>query len=267
MRSSSLWATLICVLSNFTDCFRVRIPQIRHFHSKCITKSGLVETPTTEPSIKSEITKILDSLLLIPDFSEVARNSTVPIIFTENSHILAHRNDYEAVINEKITTIGNATKLECVDGYLRPLIIAERQKRARMKLGMLLNKYTALLFLTFGMIFPDYLLAGAAARQLEHAIDLLSNRYIVIMIFGSQFMCSFSFVLLARRSMSTCWHALIAVSPRYSQSAVSQSVSVIVNTINIFLVDSTNWLYLLTDYFRSIHHSVEANSTSNPSRN
>lgn len=86
-------------------------------------------------NISNEISKIIESLLQIPNFAELVVNSTIPLILSDNAHILSHRNDYENVINDKIAGSTDTSKLEKVDAYVRPFVQSERQKRARMKLG------------------------------------------------------------------------------------------------------------------------------------
>jgi hypothetical protein len=112
---------------------------------------------SNDRTIAEEISDIIDVYLI------QARNKPLnmisPSIISENSHILAKENYFEAVIQEKLSAehlnSRDTALLEQINSFLSGIIKSERRNRARLKI--------------------NYILAAIRTEMLEESIDLLSE--------------------------------------------------------------------------------------------
>ena len=117
-----------------------------------------MESSTPHPSIRDEISAVIDQMLVVRRSSDGFR-SLSPRVLMDNSHILTKGRLYEEAITHRLTHAVNSSQirdLESVDAFLKGFITSERKARARLKL--------------------NYVLAGASSQRLDESIQLLSDR-------------------------------------------------------------------------------------------
>jgi len=154
---------LIVLYWSVIDCFYPTAVTRSSFGSSI--RRYATESHTPYPSIRDEISAVIDQMLLIRSSPDGFR-SLSPRLLMDNSHILTKGRLYEEAITHRLTHAVNSSQikdLETVDAFLKGFITSERKARARLKL--------------------NYVLAGASSQRLDESIELLSDRYQLIVYY------------------------------------------------------------------------------------